>query len=823
MYQARPHQLLSTHEQECARTMSTLLAPIGLPQLGALIGGMHDFGKMSADFQEYIEFLTQNLTPPIQKGGIDHSTAGAQFVWNYFPVVPEAEEFFVFRQIIALCIASHHHSSLIDCFRGTMSGDDVFSQRMEKSREKTHLDEILSKLTSPEKNHYSSLLENPELVKELKNIHTRILSLFGHSPKKVSFHYGLIARFCLSSLIEADYTSASGRGSHDSIPKPDWGGMQNNLNKHLGSFKAETPINQSRAAMSQECFQAAGGRVGKWSLTLPTGAGKTLSSLRFALEHARQHHLSRIIYVIPYTSILDQTANSIKEALGDEYNECILEHHSNLVQETLNKTGEEEPWTPEKKTWYMEATQTWNVPIVLTTVVQYLNALYASGKQHIRRMHSLANAVVIFDEVQAIPLTSLRLFEHSLDFLSGICHSSAIRCTATPPEAPTETDAHDRLVETPIIPDSQAFFDQFNQFRQCEVYSEIKSSNYWTVERMRNFIMEQASANGPTLVIVNTKSLAAKLASDCRNLHAEAHILHLSTNMCPAHRKEIITNHIDKASLQKARTMGKTVVCISTGLIEAGVDVDFDVIIRSVAGLDSCMQAAGRCNRDASRPGGKIILINPVDKLEELSSLPELEIGKEIAMDMIRDPEEEEILGNKSVALYFKEFHGKLPRTHNHDHLSYPFPCSGLSTNMEDALSLNFKLMSLPRQQPKYGSLRLFQAFASAAHQYHPIQEDTTAVLTSYGEGEKYQRILWDMNPHTEEEWQQWNDCLQKSRAYSVPISNQNLGKYLNAGEIMRIQEGMDIYTVNADKYDPFLGFLAHPGDTCGALTLSQP
>ena len=151
MYQARPHQLLSTHEQECVRTMSTLLAPIELPQLGALIGGTHDFGKMSADFQEYMEFLTQNPTPPIQKGGIDHSTAGAQFVWNYFPVVPEAEEFFVFRQIIALCIASHHHPSLIDCFRGTMSGDDVFSQRMEKSREKTHLDEILSKLTSPEK------------------------------------------------------------------------------------------------------------------------------------------------------------------------------------------------------------------------------------------------------------------------------------------------------------------------------------------------------------------------------------------------------------------------------------------------------------------------------------------------------------------------------------------------------------------------------------------------------------------------------------------------------------------------------------------------
>ena len=157
MYQARPHQSLSTHEQECARTMSTLLAPLGLSQFGALIGGMHDFGKMSADFQQYMDALSQHISPPIPKGGIDHSTAGAQFVWNYFPIPEDSEEFFIFRQIIALCIASHHNSALIDCFRGTMPGDDVFSKRMEKSGEKTHLDEILSKLTFQEKEHYYSL------------------------------------------------------------------------------------------------------------------------------------------------------------------------------------------------------------------------------------------------------------------------------------------------------------------------------------------------------------------------------------------------------------------------------------------------------------------------------------------------------------------------------------------------------------------------------------------------------------------------------------------------------------------------------------------
>lgn len=374
----------------------------------------------------------------------------------------------------------------------------------------------------------------------------------------------------------------------------------------------------------------------------------------------------------------------------------------------------------------------------------------------------------------------------------------------------------------PIIPDSQAYFDQFSQFRQCEVVCERKPSNYWTVEKMRDSIMEQASSNGPTLVIVNTKNLASKLACACRDLNTETDIFHLSTNMCPAHRKEIITNRIDKASLEKARRTGKAVVCISTGLIEAGVDVDFDVIIRSVAGLDSCTQAAGRCNRDANRPGGRVILINPAGNLEKLDFLPELEIGREIAMGMLCDPEEGGILGNKSVSLYFKEFYGKLTRSHNHDHLSYPFTCSGVATNMEDALSQNFKLLTVSRQQPKYAPLRLFQAFDSAARHYHPIQVDTIAVITPYGRGEECREKLWNMNPHTDEEWKQWNEWLQKARAYSVAISNRLLGKYLNAGDIMRIQEGVDIYTTVTNKYDPFLGFLTDPGETSGALTISR-
>ena len=232
--------------------------------------------------------------------------------------------------------------------------------------------------------------------------------------------------------------------------------------------------------------------------------------------------------------------------------------------------------------------------------------------------------LLFLTKCKLFPPTSLRLFEHSLDFRSGICHSSTIRCTATPPETATEDGTHAHLIETPIIPDSQAYFDQFSQFRQCEVVCELKSSNYWTVEKMRDSIMEQAFSKGPTLVIVNTKKLASKLACACRDLNTEADVFHLSTNMCPAHRKEIITNRIDKESLEKARRKGKAVVCISTGLIEAGVDVDFDVIIRSVAGLDSCTQAAGRCNRHGEAGMGYVYIVGISSELENVERLAEI-------------------------------------------------------------------------------------------------------------------------------------------------------------------------------------------------------
>lgn len=806
MYKARPNQPLTIHEQECALTMSTLLSPLGLPLLGELIGNMHDFGKMSEPFQDYIHFIEQNPVNKSKKGSVDHSTAGAQFVWRNMPGT--SEELRLFKQVIALCIASHHNSSLIDCYRGTLPTDNVFQQRMEKSAKETHVDEIFFKLTPEEKIHYSSLLSNTGLIHELKQFHNHIMRLFEHSPLKTAFHYGLTARFCLSALIEGDYTSASGNGSHESIPEPDWESMQKKLEKHLSQFQADTPINKSRAGMSQACFQAAGERMGKWNLTLPTGAGKTLASLRFAMEHARKHHLSRIVYIIPYTSILDQTAKVIQKALGEEYNNCILEHHSNLVQETPAPDGKATPWSPEKKDWYMEATQTWNVPIVLTTSVQYLNALYASGKQHVRRMHSLSNAVVIFDEVQSIPFTSLRLFEHSLDFLAGICRSTTIRCTATPPEAPTDVTQHGYLAERPIIADSKIYFDQFDRFRQYEICCNIKPANYWTLERMKNLIMEEASTKGPTLAIVNTKRLAAELAIACRDHTPNADVFHLSTNMCPAHRKEIITNHIDKTSLEKARKDGKTIVCISTRLIEAGVDVDFDVIVRSVAGLDSCIQAAGRCNRDASRPGGgRIILINPEDHLEKLNNLQELKIGKEISMNMILDPGEEGILSHQSVSYYFNEFLNKLTRTDS-DYLSYPFSCSEISSNMVDALSLNMKLVPCNREQKKYAPFLLFQAFNSAARQYHPIEEETTAVLTNYGEGNECRKILSNMDPQTQDEWKIWNASIQKARAYSISLPNNILEKSLNSGIITRIREGVDIYMFALAKYDPFLGYM---------------
>ena len=405
-YQARKGQTLVAHLRECAETASCLLNQIGLSRMGQVLGWCHDVGKLSDAFASYLEETSRNSDKVSKlRGTVDHSTAGAQLVWRKMNL--QAKESLssglILRQMLALCIASHHHDSLLDCWRGRFSDDAILCNRLNKEDQDSHYEEIIGKLTPENLEFYGNLLDAKQLIDEFKSIYS-LLTESREGWKDAPFYFGMLTRLMLSVLISADYKSASGGGSLEQCVVPDWQTIQNKLEEtYMEHFTSDSELNRCRNKMSTACFEAGKREQGIYTLTLPTGAGKTLASLRFAVEHARRHSLARIVYVIPYTTILDQTARVIRRALGEEwcrYN--LVEHHSNFCPEYQGQN--QDSWDPERKNWYMEACLTWDVPIVLTTSVQYLNACFTAGKQHVRRMNSLMNSVVIFDEVQAMRL-----------------------------------------------------------------------------------------------------------------------------------------------------------------------------------------------------------------------------------------------------------------------------------------------------------------------------------------------------------------------------------------------------------------------------------
>ncbi len=814
-YLAHEGQSLFEHMSECSKTVSVLLAQIGLPKLGRALGWLHDFGKLSDDYASY---LADALKCPEQfdrakRGSVDHSTSGAQFIWEQLQVERETQysALSVLRQMMVLCVASHHHHSLIDCWRGNSVEDEILIHRLNKADRDTHYTEIVGKLSNYEKDVFEAVLNRDELEKEFEDIYQTIIK--ERDKKYFLFNFGMLARLMFSALISADYMSSSGKGFLLQNTIPNWELMQSKLEGYMKQFRADSELNQCRAEMSEACLNAAQGSQGIWSLTLPTGAGKTLASLRFALAHARKYKLSRIVYVIPYTTILDQTSASLEKALGEDlFKQFVLVHHSNFVMEDKDADGSREEWSPERKNWYMEICQTWDIPIVLTTSVQYLNACYAAGKQHVRRMNSLMRSVIIFDEVQAIPWSSKVLFEKSLEFWALAGGSTLLKCTATQPEPKGQKSfdgkGGNNLERGEIVPDCKTFFTRFEQFRNVEVQSEVSCRRRkWTLEAMVDLIVEAAEKDCTVLTIVNTKSLAVKLFEKCQECLPEALCYHLSTNMCPAHRLHIVNDHISKEALEKARQEKKPLICISTQLIEAGVDVDFDVVIRTVAGLDSCMQAAGRCNRDASRSKGRVIVLNPSDGLENIDKLWALNMAvQESTKAILVMDDSSRMLDMESVNKYFVRYQQILEKTKN-GYTSYITDKYGIVSNMVDLYSCNSNLF---KKSDKYGKFSLFQAFDLAASNYKPIDDDTIAIFSPYKEGEALIGKLSDDDPFTTGDWDSWKDKLDMLRPYSVSIHENKINEYLKGKIIYAINEKMKLYAISRDKYNEKLGVLSY-------------
>lgn len=782
-------QTVTEHLLGVAELAKLYASTIALPLCGELLGLLHDLGKYSSEFQQYILSAIGNIDSGEEdyidarrkKGKIDHSSAGGQYVYN---IENEHKAFPYLRQILSLAIVSHH-SGLIDCL--SPAGSDKYLQRISKPYEKTHLPEVLEKWPIEVSDRVDGLVNSTELLNEFLAVLKKIPKQSHH------FYLGMLCRFLSSCLLDADridtadFVNPENKSLRLKTKYPPWHKFIIALEKRLSEFSIENRVDEIRTEVSKVCQKAGKREPGIYTLTVPTGGGKTLASLRFALEHAAEHNLERVIYVIPYTSIIDQNAREVQKVfanLSKEYGvELVLEHHSNL--------------TPEKETTYQRLmAENWDAPIVYTTSVQVLDSLFKGGTRSVRRMHHLAKSVIVFDEVQTLPVKMVHLFNNAMNFLVNVCGSSVVLCTATQPllhDVDQKKGAIQLSKDSEIMPNTSTLFEEL---RRVQVIDKRQPGGCSFLE-IAELIKKELSITGSVLTIVNTKNAAESLFKTCCDFDAK--VYHLSTNQCPSHRLELI----DKIRELAVPGSESPVVCISTQLIEAGVDVDFGTVIRFTAGLDSVAQAAGRCNRSGKRKKkGRVLLVNPSQ--ERIDMIPEIKIGKEQAERVLSEYNKKasqfsgSIVSPAALTRYFEYyFYDRC------DCMDYPVSSE---VNVQDdslleILGRNSKAVAIyQRANGKNTRLHLHQSFSTAGKLFNVIDFQTQGVIVPYKEGKKIISDLCASGDIAREK-----ALLKQAQRYTVNCYKQKLLELNKAGALHNIG-GSGVYCLLEQHYSNEFG-----------------
>ena len=801
-------QSVQAHLKETAVLAKVFAQKLNLESAGELLGLMHDFGKYSRKFQKYIHDETGLLNPDLDDeesmlngSKVDHSTAGAQWVYRELRKFGAAQgigEFF--GQMLGLCIASHHGEGLIDCL--DREGNPKWIERFNKTDELTHLAEC-ERNADEAVQQKAKELAGENLIRSLLNAVKPILSDQATNNKIKEFYLGCLTRFLFSCLIDADRINSSDfeREAQKEVrrltEKPDWQSAINQLETKLAGFENRYPIDEIRRKISDNCLKRAVDFQGIYTLTVPTGGGKTLASLRYALHHAQKHNLERVIYIIPYTSIIDQNAQAVREILGEDW---VLEHHSNLE--------------PEKQSWQDKLlSENWDKPIVFTTMVQFLDAWFGGGTRGARHIHPMTNSVLIFDEIQTLPVKCVHLFCNVLNWLTTFGKSTAVLCTATQPllgesglrnfpEGKRESIAARGLLRLPenaeIMGKHQDLDKLSDELSRVEIQFNEKVGG-WNVEEAGTFLLEQFQTTQSCLFIVNTKKWAQELYQYCQrqNVPPEA-LFHLSTNQCAAHRKAIFDTI--KARLKN----GEPVICISTQLIEAGVDISMACVIRALGGLDSIAQAAGRCNRHGEKEGkGQVWVLN-LQEQDFTRILPDIQAGKTHAERVFRDFAGQDILQPAAMKRYFEYYF-----YNRSGEMVYPINKNDKNDGLLHWLSDNcFNRGAKFSGYLKNDILRnhdlyplLMQSFKSAGRAFQAIDAPTHAVIVPYGEGaELIAKLCGEWDP------KEMHRTLQKAQRYSVNVFPNVWGKLQKENALHETIEGSGIYYLKERHYNDEFG-----------------
>lgn len=581
--------LLKNHLLETANTAALFAGVFGAEKIAFTVGLLHDAGKYSAAFQKHLEG---------KKSRVDHSTAGAVVAEKLYGPLGKLMGY----------VISGHHCGLPDW--GSNADETSLAARLKKSLldYSSFHDEI--KLPSPQNIVMPSL-------KPVVN---------------AGFGVHFFIRFLYSCLVDSDFLDTeraldkqnySYRSVRYSLKT-----LSDMLDKFVDDICAEaqaTVVNHKRAEILSNCRKKALHPPGLFTLTVPTGGGKTLSSMSFALRHAVKYEKDRAIYVIPYTSIIEQNAAVFRSALGKEF---VLEHHSNFTFPDEGRVESEGEFAGDLRQKLTLAAENWDMPIIITTNVQFFESLFASRSSKCRKLHNIANSVIIVDEAQMIPTGFLKPCLGALVELVTNYDTTVVLCTATQPAIEKLLPGGVRTVE--IIDDPPGLY---------EAFKKVKVNYLGRVNDDQ--LAKKLSGCHQVLCIVNSKKHARVIFNKIHNTESRG-LFHLSTRMCPAHRTAVLKE------IKNRLREGLSCRVVSTQLIEAGVDVDFPVVYRSMAGIDSIAQAAGRCNREGRLPSGEVFVFWP-----EAHGMPKGWLKRTASLGGLILERSDDPLGLKEVKKYF--------------------------------------------------------------------------------------------------------------------------------------------------------------------------
>lgn len=680
----------------------------------AYCGRLHDIGKYSEEFQKRIRGDGKRC---------DHSTAGAKIAYNIQ----------LFGKLAAYCIAGHHGGLPNAGTKTDYGADGTLFGRMSKGYE------------IPNYQRYENEIDISDIIFRP--------SLKISPNENAGFSFALFVRMIYSCLTDADYTNtARFMNPHSASLRVsvDFNMLLEKLNKKLSEFQGTTGIvNEKRAQILKDCIASASSDKGLFTLTVPTGGGKTLSSMAFALNHLVKNKMSRIIYVIPYTSIIEQNAKIFSDVLGSGN---ILEHHSNYDFESSDDDSNDIKRL---------AAENWDMPIVVTTNVQFFESLFSNKPSKCRKLHNIANSVIIFDEAQMIPVPYLKACVNTISELVKNYECSAVLCSATQPSL------------------NSIFPCEMNPVEICSNTGELYTVFKRTEIIPRGIIPSdelagEINASHQCLVIVNTRKHALKLYS----MMSGENIYHLSTLMCPAHRKKVIHEIKEKLNANLPCKV------VSTQLIEAGVDVDFPVVFRAQCGLDSLVQSAGRCNRegrlrdeDGNKILGKVHWFRPED--EFYKNQPQtLELPIRVANEVGR------MFEDKTSPEAIKDYFERLYAYNGKSGLDM----KGIVEEMEKGLSAS---------GASYEALFNYN-FKSIAEKFKLIDDSTFSLIVPYNEEAK--KLIRRLEYADE-----LKHILRSLQQYTVNIYSREYEALVGVGKVRVISENTAVLTA-ADEYDDNTG-----------------